>query len=81
MKQENAIAKKIDGVSGLMAQKYNMDAESFLKTFKATLFKSLKREATNEEVAMMMIVAHEYDLNAFDLFYRTANGDIGLQPL
>ena len=65
MKQENEIAKKIDGVSGLMAQKYNMDSDNFIKTFKASLFKSLKREPTNEEVGMMMIVAHEYDLNPF----------------
>lgn len=59
------VTKKVETLTEVMAQKYQMNWESFLNTFKASLFKSLKREATNEEVAMMMLVCKQYDLNPF----------------
>lgn len=65
MAKADAVSKKVASLTEVMASKFSMDGENFFKTFKATVFKSLKRQVTNEEVAMMMLVCRQYELNPF----------------
>ena len=64
-KKDNAVSTRVANLTETMASKYSMSSDNFLKTFKASVFKSLKREPTMEEVAMIMLIAKEYDLNPF----------------
>jgi phage recombination protein Bet len=48
------------GLTEMMAQKYHMDRDAFYATVKATV---MPPNATREQVAAMLMVAHEYQLN------------------
>lgn len=65
MVEETAIQTRIGTLAETLAIKYNMDWEKFIKTFKATVFKSCKREPSSEELAVLMMISKQYDLNPF----------------
>lgn len=54
-----------------IAARYNVDADKMLGTLKATVFRGIKqkdgsfREATNEELMALLVVADQYRLNPF----------------
>ena len=79
MAKADAVSKKTMGLTETLASKFNMDWESFLNTFKATVFKSCDKVPSNEEVAMMMLVCKQYELNPFvgQVFaFKAKNGAI-----
>ncbi len=47
------------------ASKYSIEPEKLLATLKATAFKVKDGEVTNEQMAVLLIVADQYDLNPF----------------
>lgn len=66
--EKKAVEVKIKpNVTQLMATKYNLNPEAFLKTIKATVMRPGKdgRVATNEEVTAFLLVAHKYNLDPF----------------
>ena len=57
-------AAKERGVTDRLAQKYGMVGPALMKTLAKTIFPS-EKDATNEQVAALCIVADQYDLNPF----------------
>jgi phage recombination protein Bet len=49
----------------IMADRYGIEANTFLETIKKTIFPDKGTSATNEQVAAFLVVAHEHNLNPF----------------
>lgn len=62
----------------VMATRLNLDADKMLATLKGTVFKN----ATNEELAALVVIANEYDLSPFlkELYAFPAKGG-GIVPI
>lgn len=61
------IKKKADNVLTIMAKKYDIGSETFMRTLKGTIMKADKngKVASEEEVITFLMVANKYDLNPF----------------
>jgi hypothetical protein len=55
----NALTKQ-PGINAVMAQRYSMDPDKFSQVIKTTV---MPGNATPEQTAAMLMVAHEYGLN------------------
>ena len=61
----NAIQKR-EGLVAKFANRFNIDGDKFLPILKATAFKqSANQEISNEQLAALLVVADQYDLNPF----------------
>jgi phage recombination protein Bet len=60
----NAIQKR-EGLVAKFANRFNIDGDKFLPILKATAFKQGSTEITNEQLAALLVVADQYDLNPF----------------
>lgn len=56
---------KKQGLVAKFASRFNIDHEKFLPVLKATAFKQGNTEITNEQLAALLVVADQYDLNPF----------------
>lgn len=65
-------------VTNMMATRFNLDHDQFIKTVKATC---IKEDVTNEQFVQFLLVASEYDLNPFtkEIYAFPSRG--GIQPI
>lgn len=56
---------KREGLVAKFASRFNIDHDKFLPILKATAFKQGNTEITNEQLAALLVVADQYDLNPF----------------
>lgn len=56
---------KRQGLVAKFASRFNIDNDKFLPVLKATAFKQGNTEITNEQLAALLVVADQYDLNPF----------------
>lgn len=56
---------KKQGLVAKFASRFNIDHDKFLPILKATAFKQGSTEITNEQLAALLVVADQYDLNPF----------------
>ena len=56
---------KKQGLVAKFASRFNIDHDKFLPILKATAFKQGNTEITNEQLAALLVVADQYDLNPF----------------
>lgn len=66
----NQALKTVDGgerksLAKTFAAKYNMEPAAMMSTLKQTAFKQKNGEVTDSQMAMLMLVANEYNLNPF----------------
>lgn len=65
-KNKELVVKQEKSLSGIMAEKYLMSQDAFLKTIKATVIRGTKdRQATDAEVAAFLTVSNKYNLDPF----------------
>jgi len=80
---DKKIVKRVSVIS-IMAAKFNLDADIFLNTIKATVMKPSKdgRIPTNEEIAAFLVVANKYNLDPFtNEIYAFPNKKGGIIPI
>ena len=64
-----------------MADKFGVDDKKFLKTLKDTVFKQDKKEITNEQLMMVLIVADQHNLNPFTKEIYAFPSKAGIVPV